>query len=33
VLSLDVPAPAPERSREQWCERFAQVRTQLGKTR
>jgi hypothetical protein len=39
VLALDapalpaVPAPSPEISREQWRERFAQLRTPLGKAR
>ena len=33
VLALDVPASAPEPSREHWRERFAQMRAQLGKVR
>jgi hypothetical protein len=33
VLALDVPAPAHERSREQWRERFAEVSARLKAAR
>ena len=33
VLALDVPAPSRKISREQWRERFAELRTHLGKAR